>query len=667
MASLCLTKITKTVTGNRYLLPITPLPTSNMRLRLFQSAQAQSDLFTWPIACLLAAALTVSVSVVQSGFAQSTIATTPEAKAKEIAALAPATDKKGLRKEEIKEMSVVMSGVEKTLRSNIAKLLDIWQFHEKDIPSVARMRFMHRKAPEQIAAALRPYGYYRSTVDSRLSDLGAKWQAVYRITPGDRVAVKEAKVNITGPGADEPIFIRIQRFAEENIKSGGVLDQQLYDAIKQNILSAAAQLGYFDSDFLAQEILVDLEDYSANVTLNFQTGDRYRLGKITVNQDIDWLSDELLAKFIPLEEQSYFDANDLQQVQNDLSSTSYYRNVEVRASADTAVDGAIPVTVNLKHMNPKQYVTGIGYATNTGVRTRFGILRRRVNKEGHHYLAEAKWAEIGYGLGFAYTIPTRDPRTDSYGLSFNFEEQDPKSGQFGNITRFRNIGVGGNFRYKDNLWFKTYALNYQVEEDIDDDTVSTLLIPSIEWVRTSPEPLEQRINVDNGTWLRLFLRGASNDLFSDTSFLQGQISAKKIISYGNGNRLIGRASVGSTYVSDYSKLPESLRFSTGGDGTVRGYRYETIAPINAAGELQGGKHLAEISVEYEVQFRPNFSWAVFSDLGDAFDDKPDYRNGVGLGIRWRSPIGPIRLDAGRGLDSPSDGDWVFHLSIGPDL
>jgi len=162
-------------------------------------------------------------------------ATDPETRAKQIAALAPPSEKTDLRKEEVKELSVVMSGVETVLRDNIEKLLDIWQFHEKDIPSVSRMRFMHRKAPEQIAAALKPYGYYRSTVEARLSDIGSKWQVVYRIKPGDRVPVKNASVKITGPGKNDPDFIEIQKIADANIQSGVVLEQQLYDAIKQNI------------------------------------------------------------------------------------------------------------------------------------------------------------------------------------------------------------------------------------------------------------------------------------------------------------------------------------------------------------------------------------------------------------------------------------------------
>ena len=613
----------------------------------------QQSAFTTQVCRTLPAVFLLSVAAASDIQAQPAL--DPATRAKEIAALAPQVEKKGLRKAEVKELDVVMRGVELILRANIEKLLDIWQFNEKDIPSVSRMRFMHRQAPEQIASALRPYGYYRSTVEASLHDLGSRWQAVYRIVPGDRVAVDKASVKISGEGADEPEFKNLQAFAEENIKRGYVLDQELYENLKRSIQSAAAKLGYFDAEFPVQEILVDLESYSADVTLHFTTGKRYRIGDITLSQDVNWLSEEMLAKYVGLEKNQAYDASEIQRVQSDFSNTSYYKKVDVRASFEDAVDRVIPVSVDLTHDNPKEFVYGAGYGTDTRTRVRFGLTRRRVNKAGHHYDLQANLSEIGFGVGASYTIPTLDPRTDSYGLAFSVEEEN------GAARNYRGVGIGGNFQFRDEFWIKTYALDYELEENIDEAITSTLLVPSLEWVRTSPFELENRINVYRGSWLKFDLSGGSNEVLSDTSFLQAKVSGKRIRTYDNGNRLIGRASVGATGVSDFSQLPVSRRFFTGGDRTVRGYSFENIAPED------GGKFLTEMSLELEVPFRPNFSWAVFGDVGDAFDDDVDLRRGFGAGLRWRSPIGPVRIDVARGLDEPSGGNYHLHFGIGPDL
>ena len=96
----------------------------------------QQSVFTVPV-CRSAPAvllLCATVSIAQTQTQTEAQALDPETRAREIAALAPAVEKADLRKAEVKELDVVMRGVELTLRANIEKLLDMWQFHEKDIP-----------------------------------------------------------------------------------------------------------------------------------------------------------------------------------------------------------------------------------------------------------------------------------------------------------------------------------------------------------------------------------------------------------------------------------------------------------------------------------------------------------------------------------------------------
>ena len=287
-----------------------------------------------------------------------------------------------------------------------------------------------------------------------------------------------------------------------------------------------------------------------------------------------------------------------------------------------------------------------------------------MNTRGHKYTAEGRISEIGYGVAAEYTIPTGDPRTDNYGVSALIERENSDKGDY------RSIGLGANYNFRDGFWFKTYALDYEVNEfevTGENSTTTTLLMPSLEWTRTFPPELEKRIFAINGTWLQLGLRGATDSVLSDTSFIQPRISAKLINSFENKHRLLLRATAATTWVKDFDKLPLSLRYYTGGDTSVRGYKFEAIAPLNEENQTEGGKHLLEASVEYEMPFKDNFSWALFSDYGDAFNDDPDFRLGVGIGLRWRSPIGPIRFDVARSLDSPGKGNVRLHFSLGPDL
>ncbi len=591
-----------------------------------------------------------------------------------------------------KKLSVLISGVEKELKTNVEGFLEIRSLDGKQVSSVPRLRFLHSLAESQIAAALRPFGYYRPTIEAELTDVGSRWSAIYRINANDRVPiVNEPVIGLKGVVVDcedfryrsrdrksllpeiavadddfnkykELVIEFCQARTDANLQKGQALNQQAYDKLKQSMQTSAARYGFFDAEFTQQQIRIDVENYTAEIALELDPGPRYRIGEAVITQDVDWISEELLERYVELEDQDYFDAGELQKLQSDLTNSNYYKRVDVRASAVEAVDIVVPVKVDLTHNKPREYVIGVGYGTDTRARIKVGVDGRRINKRGHHYKAEARLSEIGYGLNAGYTIPTGDPRTDSFGFQIGVEREK-------STREFKAFNLGANYRFRDGLWLKTYALDYKLEDfTVDGETTLTrLLMPSIEWTRTYPAELEKRINTVNGFWVQLGLRGASESLLSDTSFIQPQISTKIIKSFTNNHRFLARASAATTWVDNYDKLPLSLRYYAGGDASVRGYDYQDIAPINEENEPQGGKHLLEASVEYEVPINDSFSWAAFSDFGDAFDEKPEYRFGIGLGLRWQSPIGPVRVDVARSMIDPGEGDTQLHLSIGPDL
>jgi len=119
-------------------------------------------------------------------------------------------------------------------------------------------------------------------------------------------------------------------------------------------------------------------------------------------------------------------------------------------------------------------------------------------------------------------------------------------------------------------------------------------------------------------------------------------------------------------VEQSQDLPVSVRFFTGGDQTIRGYRYQSLGPLNSNGEVVGGKHLVAGAIEYDYPVANNWRAAVFYDAGNAFSsDSIEWKQSVGMGLRWMSPIGPIRVDLAHALDD--EGGFRLHITMGPDL
>jgi translocation and assembly module TamA len=156
--------------------------------------------------------------------------------------------------------------------------------------------------------------------------------------------------------------------------------------------------------------------------------------------------------------------------------------------------------------------------------------------------------------------------------------------------------------------------------------------------------------------------------WTDTRFTSARVEAKWLHALGDNARLIMRGEIGKMDVDDFDELPPELRFFAGGDRSIRGFGYEEIGSRNAVGDVIGGDNLVEASSELEYYWRKNLGAAVFVDAGDAFlGDDFNLHVGVGLGLRYKSPVGVVRLDLAYPIKSIDASGWQIHFNIGPDF
>ena len=128
-----------------------------------------------------------------------------------------------------------------------------------------------------------------------------------------------------------------------------------------------------------------------------------------------------------------------------------------------------------------------------------------------------------------------------------------------------------------------------------------------------------------------------------------------------------RADIGSILSSDFDSVPLNMRFYAGGDQSVRGYDYKSLSPRDSTGQVIGATSLLSSSVEYTFKLTKQWRLATFVDAGNAFDAvSEDLKMGTGVGVRWISPVGPVRLDVAWGVsdDNPSP---RIHFFMGPAL
>jgi translocation and assembly module TamA len=552
-------------------------------------------------------------------------------------------------------LRVEVEGVKRDLERNIRSVLSLEQEDEDEL-NEERIRRLHARAPEEIGEALQPFGYYRPQVRSQLRQEGERWIARYEVDSGPPIKVASVAVRITGAGGDDSRFRQIAQ--EFPVSQGDVLFHPDYEKGKDELTDYAAESGYLDAAFQTSEVRVDLERYRADVVLHFETGPRYRFGDVRFNQDV--LDPDLLKGYVTFKPGEPLDVNKVLELQNALSDSPYWSRVEVVTAQEEARGLEVPIVVNLTPSRKQRFSGGVGYGTDTGARVTGAWELRRINRRGHRGLVEVVGGEIEQSLQMSYLIPGPYPRTDvlSFNAAFAQEDTDTSRSESALVGTQRTQSRGG--------WREALSLNYR-REDFEvglDQGVSELIVPGASYERVDAD---DRIYTKNGYRLRLSLQGAEESLLSDNTFLQASMDGKYIRTLGERHRLISRAEVGWLETDEFRSLPPRFRFFAGGDRSVRGFDYESLGEKDEAGNVIGGEALLTGSLEYEVRVLEDWSAAVFYDTGNAFaafGDPLEY--GAGLGIRWRSPIGPIRADFAFAL-SEEGTPFRFHLNIGPDL
>lgn len=555
---------------------------------------------------------------------------------------------------------VQLNGVRGELRDNVMAHLSL-----DNAPCEApswRLRRLMRKADAEVREALEAFGYYNSVIGiERAAAEGGCWLVVIDIDAGAAVQLRSVDVSIEGDAVFDPAFQRLQR--RPPLRSGAQLDHALYERYKKAFGDLARQRGYFGSSFIESRIDIHAGQDLADVTLHWDSGPRYRFGPVTFDQEV--VRSDLVERFVDFEPGDPYDGSRVAGLYDALLGTGYFASVELRSEPTPPPDNEVPVAVAMTPAKRHVYTLGGGYSTDKGPKLRAGYTDRRVNDAGHQLEAQTEISEVDSTLGVSYRLPRRDPRVEWLHLDAGYRHENTKAKRADTYK----LGIK-EFRRRPAGWIETRFIDLSIEDFTiaGDHQRELLLIPGLSWTHTFPGSLSVT-RPDSGHRLSLTVSGTSEWLGSDSEFLQAEVYAKFITPLWRGGRLLLRGEAGGTVKDQLRSLPASVRYFAGGDNSVRGYDYQSLGPTDSRGKVVGGSYKLIGSMEVDQRVRGNWSLAAFVDVGNAFD-KPSavtMKTGVGAGIRWYSPLGPIRLDVGVPLDSDAPDSWRLHITLGPDL
>lgn len=565
------------------------------------------------------------------------------------------------------QIEINIEGVEGELLKNVQTALTLEKQKNHPHLSTNRIQRLHQQATEEIKNSLKPYGYYHVEVTSDLTseviDNNEIWRANYLIQLGKPLRITQLNLSVSGAGsADDNLQNIIDKFP---LKQDDILSHPLYEQGKSQLRNFSQEYGYFDAEFTQHEIQIDDQHDTVHISLNFNTGKRYLFGDTVFKQEL--FNNDFLQRFLTFSAKEVYFSKKVLNLKNNLVNSNYFEEVGVDATPNES--GIVPVVVTLKPRKQNLYSGGIGYGTDTGVRGSVGWEKRYVNSYGHRFSSQLQLSQIGGTASAEYYIPTGIEIDDYLSIKAGYEDKMTDSNSYKTL-------VTGVSKHHSRQWFgyslaETIGLEYRDEKFTIADTEghSTLLMPNVGWMYIKAD---DRIYTLHGQKIQLNLRGAIKNIISDTSFLQTQLTGIFIRKLYDKGRIIARGELGYTVTgdfikSDFNDLPSSIRFFAGGDRSVRGYDYQTLGPRDSSDSVIGGQHLVTGSIEYEHRILDKWGVAVFYDVGNAFNNfSQELKHGVGVGVRWLSPVGLIRVDVATAL-SETDHPLRLHITIGPDL
>lgn len=556
----------------------------------------------------------------------------------------------------------VMEGVPAGLAANVRNSLTI--LAEPCSASLLRLQRLIPNAEREVTAAVNALGYYRSTFTLTTYQTPGCWMLRVDMQPGPRILLENVAITIPGDDAVHRQFAGM--LAASPVRAGMPLDHGTYEDLKNDLSATAIDNGYFGARFGEAQIAIDLQAYKADVRLDFDTGNQYRFGAIKLAQPSEFTTN-LLGILSPIEAGDFYANEQLGKLRRNLESSQYFRQVRITPRPNQAVNEAIPIDVDLTLLPQHAFSSGIGFTTDTGPRVRGSYENRYLNNKGHRLLVNSSLSQLRTELDASYRVPLPSENLSSLNFTGGYSAEDNDSyfnRQFKLVSSIRSEYANG--------WLQNVFLDFQRNED-EIELVKTSSVLSLLGGSLSKTSADDLVNPSAGWKLFAQVQGAAESLLSDTSLLQVYTSAKHIKAFGR-SRVLSRLEAGATVIDETADLPANLRFFAGGDQSIRGYDFRALGPAaddlardGTGTDVVGGKFLIVGSVEYDYLIRDKWRVAVFSDNGYVFNnkDKMELQQSAGLGVRWLSPLGPIRIDLAHAFEG--DESFRIHITMGPDL
>lgn len=532
--------------------------------------------------------------------------------------------------------------------------------------SALHARRQARRARTLIQSVLNSYGYYNPKIEMQIEVEEGEPRAGLNIDAGQQFTLRRMVLRYDG---DAPRNVD-QEDVEQSItlQPGMAAEAARVIDVERQVVQTLRAAGYPYAEVSERDVIGDKEAGTISVRYTVNSGPRVFIGKALYPDDIR-TRPSYLDYINPIEPDTLYDPADVALYNSRLSETRLFdKSVAKLADEPSGVtedgDEVRNLVVDLRETDRHTLTLGAGFDTVEGFGITAELLRRNLTRRGDMLESDLTLSEreiglqvqwrrpnvIGYGRGLILSAGLVDENTDAFdqqrarvGAALEFIESERL--QYGVGTDLRYIRQTGDTVRRD---FQVASINGGIFIDESD----SVLDPRRGWRAEARLKPTYSISPDG----------------PDVPYIRAVGQARAYLPLDENRRFVaaGRLRLGTLIGARAINVPGDDRFFSGGGGSVRGYGFQAIGPFDADDTPLGGRSLSEVSLEGRARVTDKIGAVMFIDAGNVSDASyprfDNFRAGVGVGVRYQTPAGPIRLDVATPLN-PTDRDDAVHIYI----
>jgi translocation and assembly module TamA len=556
------------------------------------------------------------------------------------------------------------AGVESSkLKDLLKQVSQLVAFEDGPTDSEAALRRRANADMDRLRAVMNSAGYYDAVVTYEIDKTATPWRVLVNVEAGEPYRLREVKIE-PAEGTELPAGVDFAP-ASLGLEIGARAEASMILDAETRLVLRCTENGYPLAKSTGRETVIDKADHSMHVTYKLDPGPPAAFGATEIN-GLQTVDRAYVERRIAWAEGDLYDSRKLQATQKALIDSNLFGTVRVTPAESVGEDGRIAMKIDLGERRQRTIGGGVYYDSSLGPGARAFWEHRNLFGEGESLHIEGRIGTEQLGGLAEFVRPDflmRDLDLRSQ-IALTEEQSDAYDSRratafTGLIYHFDSILTGGA------------GMEYQQAHVRDDRGPEDYTV--LDWpIFIRRDDTDDLLNPTEGTRLGLTVTPYHSIDGTGLDFLGLRGTASGYQKLGDSDRFVlaGFANVGSLDGVSLGELPRDLRLYAGGGGSVRGYGYQQAGPLDSRNNPRGGISSLETGIELRTKITDTIGFVTFFEGGSVFDTSyPDPSEGLfwgtGVGVRYYSPIGPLRFDIAFPLDKrKSDDPFQFYISLG---